>query len=314
MMKTLIFFLIFFTCTSNSNATVIDAIIYTNEGKFDFGMIYNNEFYSPIRPLKIGIPHYVRKTELFEKSIPFLHISGGVRESSISSGWDISGRLVFSYDVLPSHHAGSRLGLTVNIVYREFESRDSVVVSQGPPQRIIENTVIVMPVATYFAEIRHAFGGHHDNIENAVNEFYDYLNFDIFFDTSDSLLNFYMRDKDAFYIWQAPLPIGRSWDTDWSLKKAYAAPHYDPEFIPRTHNEFYDSLKTQYDAITDTLFFDGHFKVLEQDGEKYFINREHAIIYHMGEKEITPIGRVLVTEDYPKIQGKPLFIFGVSQK
>ncbi|TCO08784.1 hypothetical protein [Natronoflexus pectinivorans] len=285
-----------------------DTIVYQREGLFEPALVENTFFYHSLRPPMRPYSHVVRKIGTESNLIPYRHVAGSPNDPNLAFNWHITTNTVYSYDVMTRSHIDRRMGLTVRIVYREFESRDSVKVSHEPPQRIIESKVNVMPVTVYFSEIRDAFKGHHENIENAINKFYDYLNFDIYFDGSDSFLNFYMRDKDAFYIWEAPLPEGRSWDTDWHLKRAYASPHYDPEFIPRTHNQFYDSTKTHHNAITDTLFFDGHFKVLEQGGEKYIVNREHAIIYHMGEKEITPIGRVLVTEDYPKIQGKPLFI------
>lgn len=56
------------------------------------------------------------------------------------------------------------------------------------------------------------------------------------------------------------------------------------------------------------MFFDGHFKVVTQNNEKYIINRNHGYIYYLGKKKIERIGKVQVAENYPKIQGKPLFI------
>jgi len=285
-----------------------DTIVYQREGLFDYALIQNSNFYVPLRPILKGYTNVVRKTNLSKSAIPFRHASASSYDSTKSFNWFLKDDLIFSYNDITSYHIGRRLGLIVRIVYREFERRDSITVSQEPPQRVIENKVSIMPISTYFAEIRKYFGGHHEKIESAVNKFYDFVNFDIYFDSSDSLINFYMRDKDVFYIWEAPLPKDRTWDTDWRLKKAYVAPNYDPEFIPRIHNRFYDSTKTHHNAITDTLFFDGHFKVLEQNGEKYIINRQHGIIYHMGANAIIPIGHVMVTDDYPKIQGKSLFI------
>ena len=305
-MKTIsicMFFLTSLTCYSFSN----DSTNFSREGLFDYALIKNNSFYVSLRPALIGYTNVVRKTNLKTSIIPFRHAIASSYDSTKSFNWCLKDDIVLSYHVITDYHAGRRLGLAINIVYREFETRDSVKVSQEPPQRIIENKIDVIPVFFYFQSLMRELL-YQEVVEQEVDKFYAYLNFDIYFDVSDSLLNFYMRDKDVFYIWEAPLPKDRTWNTEWRLKNAYAAPHYDPNFIPRTHNRFYDSTKTHHYAITDTLFFDGHFKVLEQDGEKYIINREHAIIYHMGEAKITPIGRVLVTEDYPKIQGKALFI------
>lgn len=284
-----------------------DTIVYQREGMLELAVVEKDNFYHSLRPPMRPYSHVVRKISMERNLIPYRHVAGSPDDPNLAFNWHLSSNTVFSYDVFTDYHAGRRLGLTVRIVYREFESRDSVKVSQEPPQRIIENKVDVIPVFFYFQSLMRELL-YQEVVEQEVDKFYAYLNFDIYFDVSDSLLNFYMRDKDVFYIWEAPLPKDRTWNTEWRLKNAYAAPHYDPNFIPRTHNRFYDSTKTHHYAITDTLFFDGHFKVLEQDGEKYIINREHAIIYHMGEAKITPIGRVLVTEDYPKIQGKALFI------
>lgn len=284
-----------------------DTIVYQREGMFELALVENTFFYHSLRPSMRPYSHVVRKIGTESNLIPYRHVAGSPNDPNLAFNWHIITNTVFSYDVITSSHAGRRLGLAINIVYREFESRDSITVSQETPQRIIEDKVSFTPGFTYFLSLERELL-YKEVVEQEIDKFYHYLNFDVYFDKSDSLLSFYMRDKDAFYIWEAPLPEGRSWNTDWRLKNAYAAPYYDHEFIPRTHNEYYDSTKTRHNAITDTLFFDGHFKVLEQDGEKYIINREHAIIYHMGDTKIIPIGRVLVTEDYPKIQGKPLFI------
>ncbi|MFW6020199.1 MAG: hypothetical protein ACOCPM_06420 [Bacteroidales bacterium] len=298
-----ILFLFFTSFYSFSN----DSTDFSREGVFDYALIKNSDFYAPIRPALFGYTNVIRKTDLKKKTIPVRHAVASSYDSTKSFNWFFVNNIVFSYHVITSHHAGRRLGLSVNIVYREFESRDSIEVSQSPPKRIIENTVSVIPVLEYFRALLKEYRAH-EIVEEKVNKFYDYLNFDIYFEQSDSLINFYMRDKDAFYIWETPLPEKSKSNTDWQLKKAYAAPRYDPEFIPRTNNMFYDSLKTRHNAITDTLFFDGHFKVLEQNNEKFIINREHGRIYHMGENAIKLIGKVLVTNNYPTIMGNPYFI------
>lgn len=64
----------------------------------------------------------------------------------------------------------------------------------------------------------------------------------------------------------------------------------------------------RYEAIGDSLFFEGHFKVIAQDGEYYCINIDTGLLYHIGDQDIARIG-ALDVKDYPSwIFGKPLFI------
>jgi hypothetical protein len=284
-----------------------DTIVYQREGLFEYALIEGGLFHHSLRPLMKPYSHVVRKISMKSKSIPYRHVAGSPNDPNLAFNWHLSNNTVFSYDVIPRYDRGIREGLTIHIVYREFETRDSLVVSQNEPQWVKENMISFSPIGAYF-RTWHPAKISPVAFSKMIDKFYSYLNFDISYSSSDSLINFYMRDKDVFYIWSVPLTSVGMLEPDWRLKKAYAAPNYDPEFIPRIHNRFYDSTKTHHNAITDTLFFDGHFKVLKQNGEKYIINRQHGIIYHMGANAITPIGRVMVTGDYPKIQGKSLFI------
>lgn len=302
-------FLIGFTTilTICQGAMVTDTVFYPREGRFDYALIKDAEFYVPIRPSNPTRANVIRKTNLRQKSIPIRHSASGIGDPGIAFNWHLCGNTLFSYDMFQQTHSNARIGLQINIVYRDFETRDSIVVRKGPPQWIKDNMVTFMPLASFF----HSYifkGMGTDLIVRNIDKYYDYLNFDVYFNITDSLLNVFMRDKDVFYIWEALLPDIQEFHADWQLQKAYASTHYDHEFIPRTENNLYDSKKTTHNAITDTLFFDGHFKVIEQDNKKYIVNRQYGIIYHMGDRKITPIGRVMVTDDYPKIQGKPLFI------
>jgi hypothetical protein len=82
----------------------------------------------------------------------------------------------------------------------------------------------------------------------------------------------------------------------------------DLEYAPRKYSDSYSGTKTQFKAIKDSLFFDGHFKIIAQNEHKFIINREHGLIYYLGKKEIARIGKVDVTDDYPVLRGKKLFI------
>ena len=76
---------------------------------------------------------------------------------------------------------------------------------------------------------------------------------------------------------------------------------YHPEWLPKKK-------KYIHNAIRDTMFFEGHFKAVEQDGSIFFVNLSHGSIYYMGKKQIEKIGRVKLEQYKFPILGNYVFI------
>ena len=134
----------------------------------------------------------------------------------------------------------------------------------------------------------------------------DSLSFDIH-SFNDNEIKFYLRDPDAFYIWQCELPKKGSIG-EWKQLAVYVTPEIDMEYPPRKYSESFNKKKVKYNSIKDSLFMDGHFKVIIQNENTFIINRNHGNIYLVAKKKIIRIGKVDVENNYPKLGGKALFI------
>lgn len=298
-MKKIIIALLLFVFSNNAYSQ--DTIHYPKEGFFDYALIEKNKFYISQRPSLINKAEIIRCVRLDKKSIPIRHSCAGSKNPKLSFNWVKSNELLFEIA-----HINTETGITSRIYYREFETRDSVEVSKQEVKGFIQvERVFIKPVHIYF---RSFFEEYPYYVENEViNNIIDSLSFDLY--TEDgNIMEIFMRDKDAFYIWEATLPPKGSRDAEWHIKEVYAAPNYDEDYIPRFVLDYYSGKKPLHNAITDSLFFDGHFKVIVQDNEKFLINREHANIYHIGPENINRIGSVDSSKDYSKIRGKRYFI------
>lgn len=134
----------------------------------------------------------------------------------------------------------------------------------------------------------------------------DTLSFDIHA-PDDNQLIFYLRDPDSFGIWQCKLPTEGQWGV-WKQLVVYARTELDMEYPPWKYSEIFNKRKVRINAIKDSLFMDGFFKVIIQNQHTFVINRKHGTIYFLTKKEIIRIGKVQVGNNYPKLDGKALFI------
>lgn len=130
---------------------------------------------------------------------------------------------------------------------------------------------------------------------------------------------FFIRDDHQFTIWKYVYTDheDESRETSWEETSTYSRDstnehskperaigwYVDPELAYHPSGKHH-----RYEAIDDSLFFEGHFKVIAQDGEYYCINIDTGLLYHIGDQDIVRIG-ALDVNDYPRwIFGKPLFI------
>lgn len=77
---------------------------------------------------------------------------------------------------------------------------------------------------------------------------------------------------------------------------------------PRPNRLFPSKEKMIFNAIADSLFFDGHFKVIAQGKERFAINLNHGGIYHLGSKQIKKVGQVNLANYNRKLLGKKRFV------
>ena len=82
----------------------------------------------------------------------------------------------------------------------------------------------------------------------------------------------------------------------------------DADFAPFSHSSVYAGYETIFNSVSDSLFFRGHFKLVEHNSNLFLLNLTHGIIYYLGPHSIVSIGRVLLSDEYPKIKGNSLFI------
>lgn len=270
----------------------------SHEGMLDYALISEGVFYVPFRSDFFMRSSIIRAKQMDSVSIAVRHVSFDSFSAKHPFSWSKSEESLFSiYCFMVNNVWGFNIG------HRTFEKRDTVEVARAPKEEIHNKSITVAPLVRYErAHLYSPFMYEREKLREVILG----LSFDIRALSKDEL-KFFLRDSAALYVWSAEIELtGRT--AEWKEHAVYGSPQFDTLSAPMQNPDFYSGQNTHFNAITDTLFFDGHFKVIEQDGENYIINREHAIIYHMGKKKITPVGRVLVTNDYPKIQGKPLFI------
>lgn len=270
-----------------------------NEGSFDYALIEDTHFYTPNRSRILGRSDYINKTSLDINSLNIIHYSSGSNNIHLPYSWSKGENELFVANFM--HYKNKAPAL---IDYRPFESRNKAQLKQSKEKLIRKHTLSNTPLNDY----NWTLTTHHPNyLSDSIRELYiNSLSFDISIKTNN--LTFYLSDRDALYIWNCKIPSKGERYADWDLIAVYTSKYFKEEFIPRNESKSYNKQKEIRKAIKDTLFFDGHFKVIVQNEENYIINRNHGYIYHLGAKNLTRIGQVQVTEDYPRIQGKSLFI------
>jgi len=273
--------------------------VYSKEGLFDYALIENNRFYVPIRPVSHGRAAIIRMTRIDASSIAIRHICSDPDIDNLPFAWGKGKENLFSIALWRSHST-----YCTDIYYRKFETRDSLVMSRLKAfEEIPEKRIHPEPLANYF---RSFYGSSIRTESNEVDTIINTLSFDVFVESTHELF-LYLRDSNALYIWKCS-DYDSSKKGIWQEVNVYTSSKVNLNSPPLKYSPSYSGTKTISNSICDSLFFDGHFKVIPQGNEVFIINREHGYIYHVGSTAIIRIGVVELTNDYPKIQGKQLFI------
>ena len=295
----LLFILTAFYCTSQD-------LDYTNyKGFFEYSLLYNNKIYIPIRPKEVGFVHKIFKKSIRNENGIYLHFTSGSWNASIPYAWSIFEDIALN---VTYYLSSTGQGIIPHIEYREFETRDSIELYSLPPDTEIKSDYEwITPLDDYqssFRRLKRPFSWQEINQLMNSNKSFDINN------QSHNLLQLYFRDTTTLFIWQSKIPaeLDSNKNEIWQEVAVYTSPKTDFEYPPFKYSNSYSGTKTHINGITDSLFFDGHFKIIKQYDQTFIINREHALIYHMGEKAIKRIGKVVIEGDYPAIRGKKLFI------
>ncbi len=284
------------------NVTAIfaqESLSYKKLNLLEYALIEEKSLYQGIRSKNISRSSFIIKFKLNNYNNPIIHYCADANNSRLPFSWINSNDILYS--VLFMHYKQKAPSL---IKYRSFETLDTVQLKQSEDQWIKEYTISLSPLNDY----NWALTTHHPNyLSDSVRESYiNALSFDI--SVEKDRLTFYLSDRDAFYIWECKIPAQGERYAKWQQVSVYTSKYFQEEFIPRNESKSYDENKELRNAIKDTLFFDGHFKVIKQNANYFIINRNHGYIYYLGKKTIKRIGKVKVTNDYPKINDKALFI------
>jgi len=276
-----------------------DTISYLREGKLEYALVQDSSIYIPFRPNLSGFAAVIRKSDIYQTSSVIRHICSDPRNPNLPFAWCKNDVNLFS---VAFWHSGNG-GRNMRIYYRIFETRDSLEMLRLPKnQEIKKESLFLTPLKKYFNSFYKVKYPGKEELKAIENS----LSFDIY--AQDSTLVFYLRDKDAFYIWDCLLPTKGEWNTQWNELAVFTAPAFDMNYVPRKFSDSYTGTKTIQNSIKDSLFFNGHLKVIDQNNEKFIINREHGSIYYLGKKEIEKIGNISLNDYYFKIKGKRVFI------
>ena len=178
--------------------------------------------------------------------------------------------------------------------YPELESRLDVVGDRLMKKEIESNFRRVIPITSSFSELEGIYA--EMNEQPLKNK--DIITYDFVTLNRDTHL-FFVRDDRKLSVWKYAYPVigQKNEDSDWQEVITYTS---DSTYIPPEKSFYYkpnyafhaSKEKTVCSAIDDTLFFKGHFKAVQQDGETYLINLKHGAIYHLQEKKIVRIGEL----------------------
>ena len=123
-------------------------------------------------------------------------------------------------------------------------------------------------------------------------------------------IEFYFRDPNQITRWEYSfLPQKDNYRDQWKEIVTYVKdsvttfpdPYYNG-MIPSKEN-------LVFNAIADSTFFEGHFKVIPQGNERFAINLNHGAIYHFGDKKIQKIGQIDLANYNRKLLGKKRFVY-----
>ena len=276
-----------------------DTLKYNYEGVLDYALIEKKCFYNAYRNPVINKASYVLKKTINTESKPYVHYCSDSRDPRLPFIWTKNKNELYAAYFMHYKYKGPAV-----IDYREFQKLDIIQIKSLPNTLIKEESFSIAPLNDY----NWALITHRPYLSDSIVETYIYaLSFDITIE-KDSILTFYLSDKDALYLWECVIPPKGAFRTDWKEKTVYASINFKEDFIPRSEFNSYTGKNTILNAIKDTLFFDGHFKVIDQNKEKFIINREHGNIYYLGKKKIEKIGKVELIDNYLRIEEKRLFI------
>ena len=276
-----------------------ESMICKKTSQLEYALIEEKSLYQGIRPKNISESSFIVKIKLNNHDHSIIHYCADANNRKLPFSWCKSEDILFS--ILFMHYKDKAPSL---IKYRPFETLDSVQLEESEEQWIKEYTISLTPLNDY----NWSLATHRPKyLSDSTREAYvNALSFDI--TVKDDSLTFFLTDKDALYIWDCKIPPKGERYAKWNQVAVYTSQYFQEEFIPRNESKSYNKQKEIHNAIKDTLLFDGHFKVIVQNNEKYIINRNHGNIYHIGKMKIKYIGKVQEPDNYPKIQNKSLFI------
>ena len=290
-------YIIIFTLSFTAPGQQLNYKLY--EGRFDYALIEDSKIYSVNRANDWNSADYIWTKSLQKPSPVFINYSTAFLKPNYPSAW-IKTRNTLFYIIFFSSNTGLA---NTYIHYREPEKKDSLEMTKSINiKEIPEVRLWITPLSDYYDSF---FRLKRIPNRTQTEAMYNTLDFDIHA-PSPNLVRFYLRDTTALYVWECQLPAASN--PDWKEVKVYTSPKTNFEYPPLKHSKSYSGTKTVRNAIADSLFFDGHFKVIEQGTNKFIINREHAIIYYISDTAIVRVGSVAVPDNYPTIRGKKLFI------
>lgn len=271
-----------------------------DSSNINYALIEDGVFYLPKRA-----KYYNKASEIYMKNIksdsaPFKHYCPDPFSEVFPFTWCKSRDYLFNVAAWYSEKDWNFW-----LYYRNFQKLDSIEERKLPNDGKIK--YINLPIAPLRRYINSFYIGENGDIgTKKLASIINQLSFDIIPENQSDVL-FFLRDENVLYVWNT-LDKDSKWGKEWYESAVYINGKEEEHFPPFTHSKSYSGKFTHQNAIKDSLFFDGHFKVIKQNGEQYIINRKHGFIYHIGEKKIKRIGKVIFDNNYPKIQSKAFFI------
>lgn len=285
-------------------------------GKLHYGLIDDNNIYLSM-PNSIGVC-YIWAKQLNTKKMSLIYDA----DWSMSDGiWNKDKQILSSLYPAYDRIFGVKLSDFKN--YEKKGRSDTVIIGS-------EGTYYYEIPVLLLSEYRRAYNislvkyrEYFPPIINISEEIDLVINIDMYSQNSDSM-RFYMRDKSALYVYTLTIDTitainkykpgidkcrnNDQQKTSWQEKVVYASPDFDPEFPIYKYWKSYSGEKTQFNAITDSLFFEGNYKVIMQNDQTYLFNRKYGHIYLLTDTEVIRIGTIRLTDEYPAIKGHKYII------
>ncbi|WP_353485367.1 hypothetical protein [Haliscomenobacter sp.] len=130
--------------------------------------------------------------------------------------------------------------------------------------------------------------------------------FDFQFDSEEKQFLFYIRTPRDFFLWK--YTGGAKNDTsfqDWQIKSFFSIDSvcYLPssnDLLKYLGNSLLPSPKKFLPCtITDTAFFRGHNKAIQQGNQHWLINTSHGAIYYLADYGVVKVAQIENFRDYP---------------